>query len=207
MKQNATEMNVGMTIYMRSGKEPESQFEKPVILPKAENQNPVAHAWADARFAVDTMAEHALFFALLMPPEVAGEERAEALRFNKIFTDLYQQIDANPPDGSELKGFVNNVVEQIKPFIEYKARLGEAQTSGKLRSLVWTLFFDHTRHEAERWVSRLETLAHRESELDKDEVSIFWTNIMDDFAQQPFDSFLSRAAFGNLRLQCFVRHS
>ena len=72
------------------------------------------------------------------------------------------------------------MTEEIKPFIEYKARLGEAQASGKLRSLVWNLFFDHTRHEAERWTRRLDTLEKGESEFDKDEVSTFWTNIMDE---------------------------
>lgn len=174
----------GYIFYTRSGgKELEQPFEKPVIVPVAENKDAAAHAWADARFAIDIMAEHALFFALLMPPEVAGEERKEALRFNEIFTTLYQSIDANPPNRGELKSFVGKVTEEIKPFIEYKARLGEAQASGKLRSLVWHLFFDHTRHEAERWTQRLETLASGESEFDKDEVSTFWTNIMDEHAR------------------------
>ena len=59
----------------------------------------------------------------------------------------------------------------------------EAQASGKLRSLVWTLFFDHARHEAERWTRRLDTLAGGESEFDKNEVSKFWTNIMDEHAR------------------------
>ena len=172
----------GFMQYTRGGgTEIENPFEKPVVVPNGENQDPSAHAWADARFAVDIMAEHALFFALLMPPEVAGPERTEAEGFNKTFTELYQQIDSSgPPQQNELKSFVGNITEKIKPFIEYKARLGEDQTSGKLRSLVWPLFFEHTQHEAERWTRRLETLAGGESELDKDEVSTFWTNIMDE---------------------------
>ncbi len=175
----------GLMVYTRSGgRELEQPFEKPVTVPKAENQDPAVHAWADARFATDIMAEHALFFALLMPPEVAGPERKEALRFNETFTNLYQQIDiAASPERSELKSFVRKVTEEIKPFIQYKARLGEAQTSGKLRSLVWPLFFDHARHEAERWTRRLETLAQGESELDRAEVTMFWTNIMDEHAR------------------------
>ncbi len=175
----------GFFYYTRSGgKEIEQPFEKPVVVPIVGNQDPAAHAWADARFATDIMAEHGLFFALLMPPEVAGKEREEALRFQQTFADLNKEIDANgPPTGSSLKSFVGTVVEQIKPFIEYKARLGEAQASGKLRSLVWNLFFDHTRHEAERWTRRLETLAGGESEFDKDEVTTFWTNIMDEHAR------------------------
>src|SRR5688500_12356403 len=106
----------GYIFYTRSGgREIEQPFEKPVIVPTAENQDPAAHAWADARFAIDIMAEHALFFALLMPPETAGEERKEALRFNQVFTNLYQQIDANPPNSSELKNFVSKITEEIKP--------------------------------------------------------------------------------------------
>ena len=177
-----TKESTGFFSYTRSGgKEIEPPYEKPVTAPAAENKDPSAHAWADARFATDIMAEHALFFALLMPPEVAGPEREEALGFNKTFTGLYQQIDsAGPPEQSALKSFASNFTEAVKPFIDYKARLGEAQASGKLRSLVWPLFFEHTQHEAERWTRRLDTLAGGESELDKDEVSTFWTNIMDE---------------------------
>jgi len=175
----------GFFYYTRSGgKEIEQPFEKPVVVPVVGNQDPAAHAWADARFATDILAEHGLFFALLMPPEVAGTEREEALHFQRTFAELNRQIDTNgPPTQSELKIFVNKITEEIKPFIEYKARLGEAQASGKLRSLVWNLFFEHTRHEAERWTRRLEILRRGESEFDKDEVSTFWTNIMDEHAR------------------------
>lgn len=174
----------GYIYYTRSGgRDLESPFEKPVIVPVAENRSAAAHAWADARFAVDIMAEHALFFTMLMPPEVAGEERKEAMRFHEIFTALLRQIEAGQPADGEVKSFALNVIEQIKPFIEYKARLGEAQATGKLRSLVWELFFDHTRHEAERWTRRLETLAGGETEFDQAEVKTFWTNIMDEHAR------------------------
>lgn len=175
----------GFVIRTRTGgPDAESPFEKPMILPVAGEQSPSLHAWADARFAVDIMAEHALFFALLMPPELAGKERAEAEQFHQAFSELYARIEADgPPDASELKMFVGRVLEAIKPFIDYKARLGEAQASGSLRSLVWPLFFDHTRHEAERWTRRLETLGRSESEFDRSEVSRFWTNIMDEHAR------------------------
>jgi len=175
----------GLMIYTRSGgQELEQPFEKPVVVPVADNKDAATHAWADARFATDIMAEHGIFFALLMPPEVAKQEREEALRFSETFATLHHQIaNSAPPARNELKGFASNVVEQIKPFIEYKARLGEAQASGKLRSLVWNLFFDHTRHEAERWTRRLETLAQGESEFDQNEVATFWTNIMDEHAR------------------------
>jgi hypothetical protein len=176
----------GMDVFTRSpGKTgPESPTEKVMLLPKMGDKDPSNHAWADARFTADILAEHALFFALLMPPELAAKERAEALRFMETFTALFERIDAGPPpDRSALKRFASDVNEAIKPFIEYKARLGEAQTSGKLRSLVWPLFFDHTRNEAERWERRLDALAGGESEFDRGEVVKFWTNIMDEHAR------------------------
>ena len=172
-------------VYARTqGEPPEGRYEKQVILPKRDDNDPARHAWADARFATDIMAEHALFFALLMPEEVAAKERQEALRFKDAFTRLNHEIDAGTPPGrSALTAFVRNVTEAIKPFIEYKARLGEAQTAGQLRSLVWPLFFDHTRHEAERWERRLDALGRLEPEYDRKEVVSFWTNIMDEHAR------------------------
>src|SRR5688572_8553738 len=172
----------GFVIHTRSGGDfAESAFEKPMVLPALDDASPGHHAWADARFAVDIMAEHALFFMLLMPVELAEAERAEADAFHHRFLDLYSRIEADgPPKASDVKAFAARVLEEFKPFIEYKARQADAQFSGTLRSLVWPLFFDHTRHEAERWTRRLELLARGESEFDKTEVSRFWTNIMDE---------------------------
>jgi hypothetical protein len=182
----AAGLRADMDVLTRSPEatKPESTYEKVVVLPKMGDDDPARHAWADARFAADILAEHALFFALLMPEELAAKERTEALRFKESFTELYGRIDADgPPQRSELKGFVARVIEPIKPFIEYKARLGEAQSTGKLRSLVWPLFFDHTRHEAERWDRRLNGLTNGESEFERSEVVKFWTNIMDEHAR------------------------
>lgn len=183
--QHAPTLPPGAVIHTRSGgAQAESPFEKTMILPASDAKSPGLHAWSDARFAVDIMAEHALFFVLLLPPELAAVERADAERFHQRFTALYERIEASgPPAPSDLKSFAAMVLEEIKPFIEYKARLGERQTDGSLRSLVWPLFFDHTRHEAERWTRRLEQVARGESEFDKKEVSHFWTEIMDEHAR------------------------
>ena len=83
----------------------ESTYEKVVVLPSRDDRDPAHHAWADARFAADILAEHALFFALLMPEELAAKERAEALQFQKSFSALYERIVADkPPERSEGEG-------------------------------------------------------------------------------------------------------
>lgn len=172
------------TYTRKTSGEIEKPFEKPVVVPEEEEKDPAKHAWADARFATDIMSEHGLFFAILMPPETAAKERQEALNFSRRFADLFEKIDSSgPPERNEVKTFIGKVTEEIKPFIEYKAELGEAQKRGNLRSLVWPLFFDHTRHEAERWTKRLNQIAQGDAEYDRDEVVSFWANIMDEHAR------------------------
>jgi hypothetical protein len=174
-----------MRVYTRTQMDKlEQPYEKPVILPDATDMDLGKHAWADARFATDIMAEHGLFFALLMPPELAAQERREALEFSEEFRELHHEIhNVTPPNRSEVKSFVTRITDRIKPFIEYKSKMSEAQKSGNLRSLVWPLFFDHTRHEAERWTRRLDQLAKGEPQYDRKEVVSFWTNIMDEHAR------------------------
>jgi hypothetical protein len=163
---------------------PESGYEKLMVLPKLGDDDVGKHAWADARFGADILAEHALFFALLMPEELAAKERAEALRFRDEFQAIYDKIDAaGPPARSDVTSFTAQMTEPLKRFIDYKARLGEAQTTGQLRSLVWPLFFDHTRHEAERWERRFAELGRGETEFERKEVVRFWTNIMDEHSR------------------------
>jgi hypothetical protein len=163
---------------------PESKYEKVVILPNADDRDPANHAWADARFATDILSEHGLFFALLMPEELAKEERAEALGFYREFGELHRTVaGSKPPERSGVKPFLGRIRDRVMPFIEYKQRLGDAQRAGKLRSLVWPLFFDHTRHEAERWNRRFDALSRGEVEFERKEVVTFWTNIMDEHAR------------------------
>lgn len=166
--------------YTRSGTATlEEPYEKPVVVPAAGDRTVAHHAWADARFATDIMGEHALFFALLMPVELAATQRRQALEFAETYGALTERITAaGPPEPGETAAFCNAVVEAIKPFIEYKATLGVAQREGTLRSLVWPLFFDHTRHEAERWSRRLTQLAGGASEFERSEVVPFWADIM-----------------------------
>lgn len=162
----------------------EKPYEKVVILPEKNNTDVGQHAWADAHFATDIMAEHALFFALLMPEEVAPKERKAALQFAEQFAALNKKIQKmEAPEKEDVKSFIREVSDEIKPFIEYKAKLGDAQRDGRLRSLVWPLFFDHTRHEAERWVRRLDDLSKGESAYERKEVVKFWSNIMDEHAR------------------------
>lgn len=50
-----------MEVITRKGSKGDEPFEKIVLLPQMGDNNISRHLWADARFAVDIMAEHAFF--------------------------------------------------------------------------------------------------------------------------------------------------
>lgn len=54
----------------------------------------------------------------------------------------------------------------------------EQQASGKLRSLVWPLFFQHTAREGDRFAARLDMYNKRQIEFDRGEVVDFWSKTM-----------------------------
>lgn len=58
----------------------------------------------------------------------------------------------------------------------------EEQEAGRLHSLVWPLFFDHTAREAERFVGRLERFSRGDVGEDRSEVIRFWSMIMAEHA-------------------------
>lgn len=162
----------------------ESPYEKKMILADPTNEEPRDLAWADARFATDIMSEHAFFFTLLMPEEVAAEQRREAQAFHARYAKLFQKIEQKgPPSASEVKGFVRNLKTEIQPLIDFKEDNHRAQAKGELQSLVWPLFFDHTRREAVRWLARMEDIAQGHVELERKEVVDFWGGIMDEHAR------------------------
>lgn len=170
-------------VHMRSkdGSRSDSKFEKEVILPALDQQDVCLHAWADARFCVENMAEHAQFFALQMPQELAPKEKAQAEQFEAKFKALLAKIVAErPPQPDTLKPFCEAVIREIKPFIAFKAACHSAQANGRLYCLVWPLAFEHTQREAQRWCLRMQGLSLGECKFDRAEVATFWTGCMDE---------------------------
>lgn len=170
---------------------PPSAFEKTVILPIPGETDPCIFAFTDGRFAIEIMMEHSLFFVMLMPSNIIKEPRDEAQKFYNEFEQLLDKINATGvPKATDLRTYCTTLIDCIKPFIEYKKRMLELQVSGKLRSLVWPLLFEHTIREAIRWTARLDQLSRSSSEFSKEEVLPFWTQIIeehDDFTAQLLD--------------------
>lgn len=154
---------------------------KPVYVAQADD--PVSFSVADNLFWNDIFMEHAVFFTMLMPgPELAGP-RGRAEQFKAKFEGQFEKAKAAKLDKTNYAAFNASSIELVKPFIDFKREMQQAQQAGKLKSLVWPLFFDHTAREAERFVRRLEQFSKGDADLDHAEVVDFWARIMDEHAE------------------------
>jgi hypothetical protein len=157
--------------------------QKPVFVPESAAKDPVSVSVADNLFWTDILMEHGKFFVMLMPGQELAQHRSEAERFQQAFAQQFQRVSTERFDTSNYRALNQATIELAKPFIDWKHRMQEAQSSGKLRSLVWPLFFEHTAHEAERFVKRLQQYNTGQVEFDRAEVVNFWAQIMEEHAE------------------------
>ena len=103
---------------------------KPLLL-AAENADIAAIARAENLFWCDVMMEHAAFFALLMPGADLAAQRAQAENFQRKFQAQNDVPRSAPMDHNNYAAFNRSTVELIKPFIDYKRRMLEAQAPAR----------------------------------------------------------------------------
>jgi hypothetical protein len=159
------------------GAAPGTQFNarnKPTYV--AQTNDPLGHSIADNLFWNDIMMEHAMFFTQLMPgPELDGPRR-QAEEFQRLFARHLEAARGIKPDN--MVAFNRTSIDLAKRFSDYKKTMREQQASGKIRSLVWPLFFTHTAREADRFAARLDLYNRRQIEFDRREVVQFWGTTM-----------------------------
>jgi hypothetical protein len=148
--------------------------EKPTYV--AQRHDPVAYSIADNLFWTDIMMEHALFFTQLMPGRELEEPRRQAEEFQRLFAAQFEQA-RNIDEGNSVS-FNRSSIELAKRFGDYKKTMQARQESGKLQSLVWPLFFEHTAREADRFADRLSRYSRRDIGFERNEVVDFWSKTM-----------------------------
>ena len=155
---------------------------KPVFVPEATATDPVAHSLAENLFWTDILMEHAKFFAMLMPGPELTAERSRVEQFQTQFASQFEKARGASINRSNYAAFNRETIEMVKPFADFKHAMRKAQESGRLKSLVWPLFFDHTAREAERFGRRLDQLSRGSIEIQRREAIDFWTRIMAEHA-------------------------
>jgi hypothetical protein len=162
-----------------AGQTPAAASSKPLFL-APENGDIAAYSRAENLFWCDIMMEHASFFSMLMPGPDLATQRGQADNFQRTFQAQYDRAKSSTVDRTNYASFNRSTIEMLKPFIDYKQRMHEAQNSGRMRSFVFPLFFDHTAREAEHALRRLERLTAGDQTLDHAEVVDFWTAATSD---------------------------
>lgn len=153
---------------------------KPTYLPESGSTDPVAHSVAENLFWNEQMMEHATFFVALMPGDALAKERAQAEQFRATFADLLAKSGALTRDS--FRAFNRSTIDQVRRYSEFEYRLRDEQAAGRLKSLVWPTFFDHTAREGDYFVARLERLSDGDTSLDQAKAAEFWTLIMGEHA-------------------------
>lgn len=154
---------------------------KPTYLPQPGSSDPVAHSLAENLFWNEQLMEHATFFIMLMPGPELAQPRAEAQRFQAVFSTQLARARAGLRRGN-YRAFNQSTMNQTRRFIDYKHRMERLQESGRLKSLVWPTFFEHTALEAEYFSDRLARLSRGETAVDGRRATDFWARIMGDHA-------------------------
>lgn len=155
---------------------------KPTVLPKEGSKDPVDFSIAENAFWNEQLMEHAKFFVMLMPVPELNAQRAEAEKFMATFAGQLQKSKSAGLDRNNYVAFNRSTIELVKPFADWKHKMGDMQASGKLRSLVWSSFFDHTANEADRFAIRLDQFSRGDTSTDMNEAARFWTMIMGEHA-------------------------
>lgn len=155
---------------------------KPTFLPKEGSRDPVDFSIAENLFWNEQLMEHAMFFVMLMPGAELATQRSEAERFQQTFAAQLEKSKTARLDKSNYAAFNRSTVEMVKPFVDWKRKNGDLQASGKLKSLTWSTFFDHTANEADRFARRLEQFSGGNTSTDMKETAKFWAMIMGEHA-------------------------
>jgi hypothetical protein len=153
---------------------------KPIYVTRPGSQDPVEHSVADTLFWGEQLMEHAMFFVMLMPGPELAQPRGRAEQFQRQFADHLALLRRSSLDRGDYVAFNRSTLALARPFIEYKREMQEAEESGRMHSLVWPSFFDHTRKEAERFVRRLDQLNGGDATFSRAEVLPFWADKMEE---------------------------
>jgi hypothetical protein len=154
---------------------------KPTYLPQPGSRDPVAHSIAENLFWNEQLMEHAVFFTMLMPGPELASQRAEAERFRATFAAQLARTRAGLRR-INFQAFNRTTINHVRRFVDFKHRMERLQASGRLKSLVWPTFFDHTAREADYFADRLARLSRGETAIDGRSAADFWARIMGEHA-------------------------
>jgi hypothetical protein len=156
---------------------------KALFLPPPNSNDAAVHSLAENLFWMDIIGEHAALISMLMPGPPLESQRTRADEFQRVFSAQFERAHAVMLDQTNYASLNRSTIDAIKPFIDFEHSLLDAQTSGTIHTMIWPAFYEHTIHEAEHAILRLEKLATGATALDPKEVIGFWAGMMSDHGE------------------------
>lgn len=148
---------------------------EPVVLPSRDDHDQGRLAWAEARFALELLTEHALFFVFLMP-HLSEAPLAYCTRLRALHTSLDEH---EIPTRHAIVPFIDSVIATIShPLYERTRRSNEVQGTPTSHTLAWQLLASYTEHEVSRWMNILTRIRDGTHSYERTEVVTFWGETM-----------------------------
>lgn len=151
---------------------------KPVYLPPQGTAHIGILSRAEHLFWSDILMEHARFIGTFLAGPELADLRAQAGSYETMFAGLVARAMAVAPgEGASLN---RDAIALAKSFVDFKHDLHDRTKTGRLRTLAYPSFYEHTAREGQRYANRLALLSAGQPMLERSDVIGFWSQMLGD---------------------------
>lgn len=164
-----------MNIHSRRPQAPEeTPLVQPVVLPLQGDLDPCRLAWAEARFALELLTEHSLFFIFLMP-HLAEVPFAYCTRLRALHHMFEKQ---GYPEPKTLNKFVETTLSVLSRPLYERARTEKGELGLTKDATAWQALANYVEHDITRWMKILMKLGTGKHAYEHTEIVSFWSETM-----------------------------
>jgi hypothetical protein len=160
----------------------DSRSKLPTYLAARGVSDPAVLSVAEQLWGLTLMAEHAELFSSMMPAPELAPYRARLGAFAQQFRQRFTATTQVCLDRTSYVAFNEASMELLTGIAALKLELADLQRQGRIHTLVYTTFFEHTAHEAHRIMERLSQLSKGQVAQDPEDVRTFWSDMMGNHA-------------------------
>lgn len=152
----------------------ETPLAHPVVLPLQGDLDPCRLAWAEARFALELLTEHSLFFILLMP-HLAEVPLAYCTRLYALHHRLEQE---GYPEPHALNKFIETTLSVLSRPLYERVRAERGELGLTKKATAWQALANYVEHDITRWMKILMKHSMGRQAYERTEVVAFWSETM-----------------------------
>ncbi|RJQ31705.1 MAG: DUF2935 domain-containing protein [Actinobacteria bacterium] len=155
---------------------------RPLYSPSIETESTEIIAQAYAIFWADQTWEHAWLLEKLLPIDDLAKEHEEAKQFKEALRGYYAQLRDLDIEANTFTNISEKLITEIGGFIDFENDLKNRQLKGKICTLIYPLFLEHTVREQNRSLNQLQALKENKLVFDRQEIITFWSQAIAEHA-------------------------